>query len=992
MGSYCTGAFFAHKVGHNSSGNSDVSEELGRDNMRCPRCSFDGELIDGACARCGYRRMRTSEELRNTGTPDGRSAGTSSGSPRSPFTTPRSQSDVLRPPFTTPRSQSDVLRSSAPLRAVSGPLRSPSLPLRSLSGPSRPLSLSTAKSGDTLHMGRYRLVDQLVLPDNQQGQGVAWLAVDTSAGQTQVVIREVLVPSEESEHKKQIVRQIALRLSEGTQHIGFPKILDVFDEFDNYFMVWQHIEGESLASLLRRQGGALPERTVAEYGRQLCEMLVVLARQQPPIVHGAINPETVIVSPDRTRVHLIHLPLFAPREPANASTAGSYKAPEQARGYIDTASDLYSVAATMHHAVTGFDPRERIAFFYPPARRLNPLVTQQMETILAQELRLSPPQRYARASDVQAELASLLASKALEPERKPVVATLTSAPLKLDMDEIRRRSQQRNRTHVAIFCGICAVALLLASFAYLLTLVNREPASLATPTPNATATMIAQISGLDNEWQAEAPVYKSKGVGLSDGRYIFDTFAGRSTDEINSKKAAARAYQQQDIATALSDYSKAVTNDKTDAEARIYYEDLQIQEQNSPYITIVLGVPLDSSPLHVSIARPDLQAAYAFQHQINTQNPSPLPGGAKLRILIGNSGVDNGDAATIAKFVENRVQIGNPENIVAVVGWPTSGESSLAYSILAGAHIPMITQTASSTTLTGASPYFFRVNPSDAAQGKAQGQFAFQKLGARTVLVLRDPSDPYSQSLADAFTTSFKQLGGKTMGSKADYFTEGKTTLEQFKQQIVADAVNNHVDLIFLPGFDVDGVRLAHALGLEEQTLGWSPYLANLKILGGDGLDTSLILGNGDGADAIIARDFPQDMQRLIFTSFADQLEWSTTKPPSFSNTWNSLYGVASASNPNPPVPTNTAIMAGDAFGVLTYALVHIKGATTGTNLRDSLASIGTDIPAYQGMSGSISFGHDGDPVNKAVVFLEVIAGPNNQNTLKLLGTSAKIS
>jgi ABC-type branched-subunit amino acid transport system substrate-binding protein/serine/threonine protein kinase len=950
--------------------------------MRCPRCSFDGELIDGACARCGYRRTRTSEELRNPGAPDKRSTssppGTLSGPLRSPFTTPRSQSDVLRSP-------------SMPLRAISEPLRSPSLPLRSMSGPSRPLSLSTAKGGDTLNLGRYRLVDQLVLPDNQQGQGAAWLAIDTASGQTQVVIREVVTLAEERERKKQIVRQIALRLSEGTQHAGFPKILDVFDEFDNYFIVWQHIEGESLASLLRRQGGALPERTVAEYGRQLCEMVAVLARQQPPLVHGAINPETVIVSPDRTRVHLIHLPLVSPREPANASSAGGYKAPEQARGSVDSASDLYSVAATMHHAVTGFDPRERIAFFYPPARRLNPVVTQQMETILAQELRLSPPQRYARASDVQADLASLLASKALEPERKPIIATSSSDPLKLDMNEIRRRSQQRNRTQIFVFIGICGLAILFASFAYLLTFVNHQNATVATPTPDATATMITQMTSLNNEWQTEDAVYKSRGIGLSDGRSIFDTFAGRSAAEIAHKKAAALAFQKSDIATALSEYSQAVTNDKTDAEARIYYEDLQIQEQNSPFITIVLGVPLDSNALHVSIARPDLQAAYAFQSQVNTQNPSPLPGGAKLRILIGNSGAENSGAATIAKFVANRAQIGNPEKIVAVVGWPTSGESSVAYSILAGVQIPMITQTASSTTLTGASPYFFRVNPNDAAQGKAQGLFAYQTLGARNVLVLRDPSDPYSQSLADAFTTSFTQLGGKTLGSQADYFSEGKTTVEQFRQQIVNDALNHHVDLIFLPGFDVDGVRLAHALGLEEQMLGWSAYLSKLKILGGDGLDTSLILGSGDGADVAIAKGFPLDMQRLIFTSFADQSEWSTTAPPTFLTTWEALYGVASASNPNPPVPINTAIMVGDAFGVISYALKQVKGKLTGLNLRNALAAIGTNGNAvYQGLSGPISFGSDGNPVNKAVVLLEVIAGPNGQNTLKFLGTSAK--
>src|SRR5258708_10896322 len=122
--------------------------------MRCPRCGFEGELVDGACVQCGYRRVSVSDNLRNTGAP----------STRMPSVSFRSRSGVLRTP-------------SAPLRGLSGPLRSPSVSLRPLTSASRPLSLYTARSGDSLNLGRYRLVDQLVLPDNQQWQGAAWLAI-----------------------------------------------------------------------------------------------------------------------------------------------------------------------------------------------------------------------------------------------------------------------------------------------------------------------------------------------------------------------------------------------------------------------------------------------------------------------------------------------------------------------------------------------------------------------------------------------------------------------------------------------------------------------------------------------------------------------------------------------------------------------------------------------------------------------------------------------
>src|SRR5260370_39311034 len=124
--------------------------------MRCPRCNFDGELIDSNCPQCGYQRVSSSENLRST-----------------------SAASAL-PLSLSPNVQTGSLRSpSMPLSLQTGSFRTPSMPLRALSNPSRALSFAAAKSGDLLHQGRYRLVDQIILPDNQQGQGAAWLAIDT---------------------------------------------------------------------------------------------------------------------------------------------------------------------------------------------------------------------------------------------------------------------------------------------------------------------------------------------------------------------------------------------------------------------------------------------------------------------------------------------------------------------------------------------------------------------------------------------------------------------------------------------------------------------------------------------------------------------------------------------------------------------------------------------------------------------------------------------
>jgi serine/threonine protein kinase len=319
--------------------------------MQCPRCLFEGNVTNGRCVNCGYNMMQKTFDA----------------------------------------------------YALT----------RSTSSPPRPNQFILTR-GDMLSSGRYRIMNRINLPRPQQKQGVAWSAIDTLVSHRSVVIREVLVPEHMARvsSKDRVVVEMAQRMAELGQYAGFPTLADYFSEKNSYFLVLLYPEGERLDAVLNRQGGALPEAMVAEYGYQLCGLLSLLADQHPPIVHGSINPQAIIISDDRQQVSLIHLPLFPPEPPPAGVEQGvsGYYAPEQVRGEVGLSSDLYGLAATMHHAVTGYDPHARLAFFHPPARRLNPAVSAHMEAILARQLLLSVSQRYAHPSEMGKELAALIES------------------------------------------------------------------------------------------------------------------------------------------------------------------------------------------------------------------------------------------------------------------------------------------------------------------------------------------------------------------------------------------------------------------------------------------------------------------------------------------------------------------------------------------------------------------------------------------------------
>ena len=377
--------------------------------MRCPRCSFEGSLANGQCPNCGYAIMPgTSAQL---------------------YSTPTRSVPLSETPYQTLARPTSL---------------------------AEPIGLYPLARGDMLSQRRYRILGQITLPQTQQRQGTAWMAVDTQVGNRQVVIRQIVASPEiaKTATHEQLVSNVAQRLQEAGLHEGFPEVVDLFSDRKSFFIVMLYPEGESLATLLKLQGGALPEPMVAKIGYEICGLLTIMAQQQPPMVHGSINPDTILVSEDNQRISLIHLPLFTPDVPRGASENGSagYYAPEQVRGEIDPSVDLYGLAATLHHAVTGYDPRTRLTFFHTPARRLNPAVSRQMEMILARQLSLSKSQRYSHPAEMQQDLLALLASYPEQPANNPAPPVAT--PVLLNPAHIREQVRDTTMLNMGVFAAI----------------------------------------------------------------------------------------------------------------------------------------------------------------------------------------------------------------------------------------------------------------------------------------------------------------------------------------------------------------------------------------------------------------------------------------------------------------------------------------------------------------------------------------------------------
>ena len=440
-------------------------------------------------------------------------------------------------------------------------------------------------------------------------------------------------------------------------------------------------------------------------------------------------------------------------------------------------------------------------------------------------------------------------------------------------------------------------------------------------------------------------------IGISDSSFAFDT----TLPDGPLKSQAAETYRQNknDLSPVISLLNRAIAENSNDAEALIYKEDLDVLNSHSPYVTIVVGTMLSGT--NATIGRDDLQGAYVAQKEFN--DGSKLHGGVQVRLLIANAGSKTDYISNITQQVAQLAQ--TDKTFVGVIGWPFSSYTFSAINPLSSAQIPLVSETASSDELTNASPYFFRVVPSNKQQGIRGAQYAINVLGKKHVALFYDQQDPYSQSLAQDFLQEFQKDGGQL--AVEEKYTVGQPGTLPAELQ---DALNKSPDLIYFSGYATD-----------VSTLLSNPLPSDLPVLGGDALYE---LG-GYSTSARASGGFTH----LRFTAFAYPDEWDvlgySPKPIFFSEY--PAYFDPNGSHQNDPHPygfiraDNDVILSYDATLAMlsgcNLALSSGKQSITLGDLESALRNL-NGANTIQGVSGQIAFGPDGDPINKAIVLLSV--------------------
>jgi serine/threonine-protein kinase len=257
--------------------------------------------------------------------------------------------------------------------------------------------------------GRYRIVGLL----GRGGMGEVYRADDLKLGQP-VALK--FLPSSLNPGDRRFDRLLSeVRLARQVSHPNVCRVYDAGEVEGQHFLSMEYIDGEDLASLLRRIG-RLPKDKAIELARQLCAGLN--AAHEQGILHRDLKPANVMID-GRGRAKITDFGLAALShdlggEDPSAGTP-AYMAPEQLAGReVTVRSDLYALGLVLYELFTG---------------RL-PFSSRSVDEIVRQRSRagISSPSDHVEGFDpaVERAIARCLEN---EPKDRPASALAVSAAL-----------------------------------------------------------------------------------------------------------------------------------------------------------------------------------------------------------------------------------------------------------------------------------------------------------------------------------------------------------------------------------------------------------------------------------------------------------------------------------------------------------------------------------------------------------------------------------
>ena len=411
--------------------------------MKCPRCGQEIRSLDGRCPSCGALSAGPSDDRTIASWDSDQTRLDSRTVPDSPATlasrtTPDPATKLDSRPKPGSHTDDDVTRApeAAPPSAEGGPLR----------------------TGQTFG-DRYHIVRLLGLG----GMGAVYQAWDHELGV--VVALKVIRPDAEGDPEAVLALERRFKqellLARQVTHKNVVRIHDMGEVEGIKYITMPYIEGEDLASVLKREGRLSVPRTLV-IARSMIAGLA--AAHEAGVVHRDLKPANIMLDADGDAMIMDfgiarstgNVSSARPPEAAlksRSSPAGGhtvmgaivgtvqYMAPEQARAeQVDHRADIYSAGLIIYDMLAGRHRFERAESAIaeltartlgtpPPLRTIDPAIPPAVERIVNRCVEPALDKRYALTAELVADLDALDDQGKPKPIARRVTKRLAAAVL-----------------------------------------------------------------------------------------------------------------------------------------------------------------------------------------------------------------------------------------------------------------------------------------------------------------------------------------------------------------------------------------------------------------------------------------------------------------------------------------------------------------------------------------------------------------------------------
>ncbi len=327
-------------------------------------------------------------------------------------------------------------------------------------------------------LGHYEVIGAL----GSGGMATVLRARDTELGR---IVALKILPPESARDPDSVTRfKQEARAAAKLDHDNVARVFFCGEEKGLHFIAFEYVEGETLKTLIERQGTLAPGDCV----RYLIGLAAGLQHASDRgVIHRDVKPSNIVITPDG-KAKLIDMGL-ARQQGLHSVNGGvtqsgmtlgtfDYISPEQALDprSVDVRSDIYSLGCAFYHALTGRPPvpegtaaKKLHAHQHEPPtdpRQLNPRVPDALAVILSGMMVKDPDRRYASPGALIRDLLALAEALAISVDTATLPA-LSARTVSGQVRALTSESPSRWRGPALLGFGVAAVSI--AVLALLLT-------------------------------------------------------------------------------------------------------------------------------------------------------------------------------------------------------------------------------------------------------------------------------------------------------------------------------------------------------------------------------------------------------------------------------------------------------------------------------------------------------------------------------------------